>query len=252
MLIISLKLKMMQFYLQNQLLLRNRDVIEKEANIEVEEAFPAKKGKKLKGIATEDPTVQSILDLQKGSKESKLESIRQEIEAGRREGSKKDDDKDDAKVFNMDISDDDSDKGDDDAAGFRVFMYDKTKKPPKFTPISPADTKLNFIKAVEKKFKEYDQKLEALSTINVPEAIEKSVQEKVLTKMKKQLPTHVPKAIANFVKPRLNNIVLEVIKNNQINLFTTPSTTTTDDLLELELKIKLYNMMYQNRSFEIH
>ncbi|GKA39807.1 hypothetical protein Tco_0732358 [Tanacetum coccineum] len=33
-------------------------------------------------------------------------------------------------------------------------------------------TMLNFKKAVEKKFKEYDQKLEALSSINVPEAIE--------------------------------------------------------------------------------
>ncbi|GJZ74773.1 hypothetical protein Tco_0639238, partial [Tanacetum coccineum] len=310
-------------------------VIEKEANIEVEEAFPAKKGKKLKGIATEDPTVQSILDLQKGSKESKLESIRQEIEAGRREGSSAakdgefeyfldtdsdattssswssdgddtDDDKDDAKVFNMDISDDDSDKGDDDAAGFRVFMYDKTKKPPKFTPISPAvtcssmkdyinlrndqpenkltdlmrgpvytetqttfvvanpegnpeemfedavdhqvssppattthnlitnpqqssiqakakklitkarHTKLNFKKAVEKKFKEYYQKLESLSTINVFEVIEETVQ----------------------------------AKNNQIILFTTPSLTTTNDLLEMELKIKMYYRMYQNKSFD--
>ncbi|GKA05123.1 hypothetical protein Tco_0684243 [Tanacetum coccineum] len=36
-------------------------------------------------------------------------------------------------------------------------------------------------------FKEYDQKLEALSSINVPEAIEEFIQEKVLTEMKKQL-----------------------------------------------------------------
>nr|GEV95603.1 hypothetical protein [Tanacetum cinerariifolium] len=94
---------------------------------------------------------------------------------------------------------------------------------------------------IEKKFKEYDQKLEALSTINVPDAIEESVEAKVLTKMKKQLPTHVPKAGATFIKPRLNNNVLEVMKNNQINLFTTPLPTTTNDLLEMKLKIKLYN-----------
>ncbi|GKD75716.1 hypothetical protein Tco_1333998 [Tanacetum coccineum] len=71
-------------------------------------------------------------------------------------------------------------------------------------------TKLHLKKAVEKKFKEYDQKLEALSTINVPEAIEEFVQAKVLTEMKKQPPTHLPKAVANFVKPRLNNTVLEL------------------------------------------
>nr|GEW90408.1 hypothetical protein [Tanacetum cinerariifolium] len=70
--------------------------------------------------------------------------------------------------------------------------------------------------------------------------------------MKKQLPTYVPKYIVNFVKPRLNNFVLELMENNQSNLFTTPSTTTTDDLLEVELKIKLYNKMYQNRYLETH
>ncbi|GKC73334.1 hypothetical protein Tco_1119217 [Tanacetum coccineum] len=71
---------------------------------------------------------------------------------------------------------------------------------------------LNFKKAAEQKFKEYDQKLEALSKINVPEAIEESVQAKVMSEMKKQRPTHVPKAIANYVKHRLKNIMLEVIK----------------------------------------
>ncbi|GJS05156.1 hypothetical protein Tco_0321664 [Tanacetum coccineum] len=42
------------------------------------------------------------------------------------------------------------------------------------------------------------------------------------------------------------------MKNNQINLFTTPSPTTTDDLSEMELKIKLYNKMYQNQSIDTH
>ncbi|GJV12011.1 hypothetical protein Tco_1353552 [Tanacetum coccineum] len=51
--------------------------------------------------------------------------------------------------------------------------------------------KISFKKAVEQKFKEYDQKLEALTSINVSEAIEDAVQAKVLTEMKKQLPTYV-------------------------------------------------------------
>ncbi|GJZ86456.1 hypothetical protein Tco_0658066 [Tanacetum coccineum] len=80
----------------------------------------------------------------------------------------------------------------------------------------------------------------------------KTVQAKVLTEMKKQLPTHVPTAIAKFVKPRLNNTVLEVMKNNQINLYTTPSLTTTDDLSEIDLKLKLLNKMYKSKSFESH
>ncbi|GJT52054.1 hypothetical protein Tco_0978211 [Tanacetum coccineum] len=81
---------------------------------------------------------------------------------------------------------------------------------------------LNFKKETIKKFKEFDQKLEALSKINVPKAIEEFVQAKVMLEMKKQMAKHVPNVVADFVKPCLNNI------------------------------IKLYNRMYQNRSFETH
>nr|GEU74766.1 hypothetical protein [Tanacetum cinerariifolium] len=64
--------------------------------------------------------------------------------------------------------------------------------------------KINFKKAVAQKFKEY-QKLEALTSINVFEVIQKVVHAKVLTEMKKLLPTYVPKAVPDYVKPRLNN-----------------------------------------------
>ncbi|GKB84741.1 hypothetical protein Tco_0957013 [Tanacetum coccineum] len=97
----------------------------------------------------------------------------------------KDDDKDDAEDSDIDISDDDFDKGDNDADGFG--------------------------------------RLEALLTINVPEPVEEYVQAKVLTEMKKQLPTHVPKAIANFIKPRLNifqlhNILIDSMSLDQEHL----------------------------------
>ncbi|GKG27954.1 hypothetical protein Tco_0406281 [Tanacetum coccineum] len=42
------------------------------------------------------------------------------------------------------------------------------------------------------------------------------------------------------------------MKNNQISLFTTPSPTTTDDLSKMDLKLKLLNKMYQNKSFVNH
>ncbi|GJT81920.1 hypothetical protein Tco_1056262 [Tanacetum coccineum] len=69
--------------------------------------------------------------------------------------------------------------------------------------------KINFKKAVTQKFREYDQKLEALTNFNVSEAFEK------------------------------------------ISLFTKPS-TNTDDLLEMDLKLRLLNIIYLNKSNETH
>nr|GEU97432.1 hypothetical protein [Tanacetum cinerariifolium] len=110
--------------------------------------------------------------------------------------------------------------------------------------------KFNFKKAVTQKFKEYDQKLEALRNFNVFEAFKKSVQAKVLTKIKKLLPTHIPNVIANYVKPYLNTFFLEVMKTNQINL--TQSSTSTNDLSVMDLKLKLLNRIQSNKSNDTH
>ncbi|GJZ71843.1 hypothetical protein Tco_0635694 [Tanacetum coccineum] len=96
--------------------------------------------------------------------------------------------------------------------------------------------------------------LEAGSThknFNVSKAFEKAVQTKVLTKIKKLLPTHIPDAIANYVKPHLNASVLEVMKTNQINLFT-QSSTSTDDLSDMDQKLKLLNQSHLKKSNETH
>nr|GEY95971.1 putative mitochondrial protein [Tanacetum cinerariifolium] len=53
------------------------------------------------------------------------------------------------------------------------------------------------------------QKLEALTSINVSKANDKTVHATILTEMKKLIPTHVSKVLANYVKPRLNNSGLE-------------------------------------------
>ncbi|GKA34410.1 hypothetical protein Tco_0720839 [Tanacetum coccineum] len=106
--------------------------------------------------------------------------------------------------------------------------------------------KINFKKAVTQIFREYDQKLEALTNFNVSEAFENAIQARVLTEIKKLLPTHIPKALANYVKPCLNNYVLEVMQNNQINLLTKPS-TSTDDLSKMDLKTKLLNRIHLNK-----
>ncbi|GKC63993.1 hypothetical protein Tco_1096591 [Tanacetum coccineum] len=65
--------------------------------------------------------------------------------------------------------------------------------------------------------------------------------------MKKLIHTHVPKVLANYVKPRLNNSVLEVMQNNQIRIFTKPS-IFIDDLSDMDLKLKLLNRIHENKS----
>ncbi|GJY61492.1 hypothetical protein Tco_0462149 [Tanacetum coccineum] len=251
---------------------------------------------KLISPAIEDPVVQSLLDLQRGSKESRLESMRQEKQAvGGEESSAthnkyndfedvsatdsnatqdsscsdtdeaKDDATNDFDNFDMDLSDDEP-KGDDDGAGFGVFMYNNSTELLKSIYLSPIEMFLDDTThhissplattihnpAVAQKFKEYDQKLKALLSIKVSEAIKKVVQAKVLTEMKKQLPTYVLNSIAKYVKPYLNNFVCEVMRNNHITLFTIPSPTTIDDLSEMDLKLKLLNRMHQNKSYKTY
>nr|GFA89969.1 hypothetical protein [Tanacetum cinerariifolium] len=96
--------------------------------------------------------------------------------------------------------------------------------------------KFNFKKAIAQKFKEYDQKREALTNFNVSEAFEKDVQAKVLTKINKLLPTHIPNAIANYVKPHLNTSMLELL--NRIHLNKLNDTHTTHQ--------QLYDTLYES------
>ncbi|GJU95785.1 hypothetical protein Tco_1320541 [Tanacetum coccineum] len=93
--------------------------------------------------------------------------------------------------------------------------------------------------------------MEALTNFNVSEAFEKVGQAKVLTEIKKLLPTHIPNAISNYFKPHLNTSVLEVMKTNQINLFT-QSSTSIDDLSEMDLKLKRLNRIHLNKSNDTH
>nr|GEU53976.1 hypothetical protein [Tanacetum cinerariifolium] len=134
---------------------------EKVICVQVEDKY-AGWGHKLKGLEVKDPAVQSLLDLRKGSKATRLENTNKE----------RDDETDDSNNSKMDLSDDEP-EGDDDAAGFR--------------------------------------KLEALTSINVSKANDKTVHATIMTEMKKLIPTHVSKVLANYVKPRLNNSGLEIL-----------------------------------------
>nr|GEW89858.1 hypothetical protein [Tanacetum cinerariifolium] len=69
------------------------------------------------------------------------------------------------------------------------------------------------------KFKEYDQKLEALTNFNVSKAFEKVVQARVLKEIKKLLPTHIPKAIANYEDSRVDFFKPEMSNRTEGNVY---------------------------------
>ncbi|GJS49998.1 hypothetical protein Tco_0600119 [Tanacetum coccineum] len=106
-------------------------------------------------------------------------------------------------------------------------------------------------KAIMQRLKNLEQWKNAHSLIDHAEAIKESIQANVINEVKNQLPKFVPKVVSNYVKTRLGRTVLDVIKKNPVNLFQS-SSTPLDTLIQYELKHKLYDMMYQSRSFLAH
>ncbi|GJR78254.1 hypothetical protein Tco_0149039 [Tanacetum coccineum] len=103
-------------------------------------------GQKLKGLVVDDPAVQSLLDLQKGSKSSRLESLRQKKQpVGWRRIKQKSEESanetDDADESDMDLSDNNP-HGDDDAARHGVFMHNKSTATPNSTYLSASEVSL--------------------------------------------------------------------------------------------------------------
>ncbi|GJV79325.1 hypothetical protein Tco_1515195 [Tanacetum coccineum] len=227
--------------------------------------------------------------MRKGSKASKLESLKQAKQEVRGEGSsaahnkyyefknisatdsdatqdssrsdsneERDNEIDDS---DMDLSEDER-KGDDDVAGFGVLiLLNETpvhELPDIMSHLVYTDAHTTSVvhnSEGNPKIISYkscaSEKLEALTFINISKVMDKVVHAKLLTEMKKLLPTHVPKDIVNYVNPRLNNSVCEVMRNNQISLFTKPS-TNIDDLLDMELKLRLLNRIHLNKSNTTH
>ncbi|GJS85000.1 hypothetical protein Tco_0751541 [Tanacetum coccineum] len=133
-------------------------------------------GQKLKGPAVEDPAIQSLLDLRKGSKASRLENLRQKKQPVTGEGSSaynkyysssdtasdatlysSSSDKpegsanetDDADEYDMDLSDDNPHRYDDDAR-YGVFMHNKSTATPNSTYLNSTITSssLDFIQTL--------------------------------------------------------------------------------------------------------
>ncbi|GJZ57308.1 hypothetical protein Tco_0612802, partial [Tanacetum coccineum] len=82
--------------------------------------------------------------------------------------------------------------------------------------------------------------------------VEEYVLARVVNEVKNQLPHVVSGAVLDFIRLRLESIVLSILKTQQINLFTRP-TTTTENLTTLEMKLKLVIMMEANpQSIDSH
>nr|GEX86253.1 hypothetical protein [Tanacetum cinerariifolium] len=109
-------------------------------------------------------------------------------------------------------------------------------------------------KAIKKKNDRKKVVMQRLTNIdkgNHVEAIEESVQENVINEVKNQLPKFLPKVVFNYVKPRLERMVLNVMNKNLINLLKS-SFAPAGTLTEYELKQNLYDMMHKSRSFLAH
>ncbi|GJS32592.1 hypothetical protein Tco_0530974 [Tanacetum coccineum] len=117
------------------------------------------------------------------------------------------------------------------------------------TPASESDPSLKF----EQRLLELEKKVEVLSKVDHSEAIEESIQANVFNKVKNHLPKLLPKVVSNFVKPRMESTVCDVLQNNPINLFKSSSSSTfIDSFTEYELLNMLYDKMQNSRSFNEH
>ncbi|GKC12801.1 hypothetical protein Tco_1009583, partial [Tanacetum coccineum] len=103
-----------------------------------------------------------------------------------------------------------------------------------------AETKINSILSKREK------KVAELSKVEHSEVIKESVQANVLNEVKNQILKFLPKAVSEFVEPRLEKTIRDVLKKNLINLV---QSSSLQEESEYDLKVKLYNKMQKSHSF---
>ncbi|GJU92717.1 hypothetical protein Tco_1317473 [Tanacetum coccineum] len=98
-----------------------------------------------------------------------------------------------------------------------------------------------------------EKKVEAMSKVDHADAIEESIQANVFNKVNNQLPKLLPKAVSNFIQPRLEIIVRDVLQKSLINIIKpSSSSNSVDSSTEYELKNILYDKMQKIRTFHTH
>ncbi|GKD03778.1 hypothetical protein Tco_1178752 [Tanacetum coccineum] len=91
------------------------------------------------------------------------------------------------------------------------------------------------VKAVLKRLIKLEKKVVAMSKIDHTEAIKEFVQANMINEVKNQLSKFLPKAVSEYVQPRMERTIRDVLRKNPINLFQF-SSTSADSLTEYKLK----------------
>ncbi|GJZ06878.1 hypothetical protein Tco_0540671 [Tanacetum coccineum] len=104
---------------------------------------------------------------------------------------------------------------------------------------------------VLKRLSELEKKLEALSKVDHSEDIEELVQANIINEVKNQLPKFLPKAVSDFVNPRIESTVREVLQKTPAFLASS-SSRAAESFSEYELKKILFDKMDKSSSYMTH
>ncbi|GJY06471.1 hypothetical protein Tco_0373525 [Tanacetum coccineum] len=105
---------------------------------------------------------------------------------------------------------------------------------------------------------ELEKKVKALSKADHSKSIEESMQANVINEVKNQLPKFLPKVVSDFVNPRIERTVRNVLQKTLVFLaysFSTPgqsSSRVVESLFEYELKKIIFDKMNKSRSRMTH
>ncbi|GJW85800.1 hypothetical protein Tco_0158945 [Tanacetum coccineum] len=130
--------------------------------------------------------------------------------------------------------------------------------PPTTKIQAPIVTSTDPSPTIMQRLSELEKKVEALSKIDHSEAIEESVQANVINKVKNQLPNFLPKAVFDFVNPRIESTVCEVLQKTPAFLAQSSSTPNqssskaAESLSEYELNKILFDKIDRSRSYMTH
>nr|GEU56126.1 hypothetical protein [Tanacetum cinerariifolium] len=236
---------------------------EKQVEKDVEEGYAAERGLKLKEVQACRGEESSAAQDENYKFEDISESNSYATQSSSCSDTDKDDDKDDTEDFDTNIYEDNDKRDDDDGAGFRVFMYNKSQELPKFTPCSlivtcsSMEDFTNFL---------HDSPIQELmdllskpvftdaQTTSVVANLERNLEEMFADDADHHILSPPTTTTHDLVTNPQQGSLQEKAKKlmEMINLFTTPPPMTVDDLSEMELKLKFLNKIYKSKSFESH
>ncbi|GJW58115.1 hypothetical protein Tco_0104846 [Tanacetum coccineum] len=233
-------------------------VIGREENKEIDEGTLDHSTMKLKGVENVSSVAQYLLDMKKATKASKNDYILQQHPKGAGDGSSMipdtPNDPTDSSTSSHSGSDDETPLVD----TIVKILPEKTTHSPKPQPPQSktkiiiktpkqSEEKVN-VEVVLKSLMKLEKKVATMSKIDHIEEIKISIQANVINEVKNQMLKFLPKAVFEYVQPKMERIVRYVRKKNPINLFQS-SFTSVDSLTKYELKHKLYDMMQKSCSF---